>query len=76
MRWLFEGVPEPEVRAMTSLNAAKVYGFDLDYLQGLADEIGPTPEEVATPLSAADVPTTSMCTAVVEAIGGVTRAGV
>jgi hypothetical protein len=75
MRWLFEGVPEPEVRAMTSLNAAKVYGFDLDFLQGLADEIGPTPEEIAAPLSAAEVPDTSMCTAVVEAIYGLAGAG-
>jgi predicted TIM-barrel fold metal-dependent hydrolase len=75
MRWLFEGVPEPEVRAMTSLNAAKVYGFDLDCLQGLADEIGPTPEEIAAPLSAAEVPDTSMCTAVVEAIYGLAGAG-
>jgi hypothetical protein len=60
---------------MTSLNAAKVYGFDLDFLQGLADEIGPTPEEIAAPLSAAEVPDTSMCTAVVEAIYGLAGAG-
>ena len=33
---------------MTSLNAADVYDcFDLDYLQTIADKIGPTPEELS-----------------------------
>ena len=39
---------------MLSENAAAVYGFDLDKLQVLADRIGPTVEELATPL--AEVP--------------------
>jgi hypothetical protein len=33
------------------LSAAGVYGFDLDFLQGIADEIGPTVEEIATPVA-------------------------
>jgi predicted TIM-barrel fold metal-dependent hydrolase len=54
-------VPEPEVRAITSLNAAKVYGLDLDHLQKIADEIGPTTEEVATRVTRDELPEHSMC---------------
>jgi hypothetical protein len=45
-------VPEHEVRALVGLNAAAVYDFDLDALQPIVDKIGPTVEEVATPLDA------------------------
>jgi predicted TIM-barrel fold metal-dependent hydrolase len=38
----FGEYPEDEIRAMLGLNAAKVYGFDVDALQAIADEIGPT----------------------------------
>jgi predicted TIM-barrel fold metal-dependent hydrolase len=56
LRACMHDVPEQEVRAMTSSNAARVYDVDLDVLQALADEVGPTVEEVATPLPAGDVP--------------------
>jgi predicted TIM-barrel fold metal-dependent hydrolase len=69
MRWLFSDVPEDEVRTMTSRNAEAVYGFDLDALQHVADRIGPTPEEIATPLSADELPGNAMSTALMEAIG-------
>jgi predicted TIM-barrel fold metal-dependent hydrolase len=49
-------VPEDEVRRMTSLNAARVYDVDLDRLQPLADELGPTVEWIATPLDADEIP--------------------
>jgi predicted TIM-barrel fold metal-dependent hydrolase len=49
-------VPENEVRQLTSLNAARAYDVDLDFLQSIADEIGPTVDEIATPLSADEVP--------------------
>ena len=49
-------VPEAEVRQLTSLNAARAYDVDLDLLQALADEIGPTVEEIATPLAPGEVP--------------------
>ena len=51
VRALFADVAEDEVRQMTSLNAAHMYDFDLDRLQVIADEIGPTVGEVATPVS-------------------------
>src|SRR5262249_28954724 len=56
LRLNLHDVPADEVRAMTSENAAKVYGFDLDALQPIADRIGPTPEEIATPVSPGELP--------------------
>ena len=37
---------------MVGANGARVYGFDLEALAPLADRIGPTVEQVATPLEA------------------------
>jgi hypothetical protein len=68
LRWNLWDVPEDEVRRMTSLNAADVYGFDLDFLQTVADKIGPTPEEIATPVSPAELPKVSSCPSIQEAI--------
>ena len=76
LRWLFSDVPENEVRSMTSLSAANAYEFDLDYLQTIADKIGPTPEEIATPPSADELPPSSMCQAVVDAIHSLAGAAV
>jgi predicted TIM-barrel fold metal-dependent hydrolase len=56
LRATLHGVPEPEVRAITSGNATRVYDVDLAQLQALADEVGPTVEQVATPLAANEVP--------------------
>ena len=56
---------------MTSENAAMVYGLDLDFLQKIADNIGPTPDEVARPVTAEELPKLSMCGAVAKAIGTV-----
>ncbi|HMC03735.1 MAG TPA: amidohydrolase family protein, partial [Cellulomonadaceae bacterium] len=39
-----------EVRQVTSENAARIYGFDLDALSPLAVDVGPSVEEVAEPL--------------------------
>jgi hypothetical protein len=57
-------VPEDEVRAMTSGNAAHLYGFDLDQLQLVADRIGPTVEQVATPARREEIPAHSGCVAI------------
>ena len=48
----FAGVPEPEVRAMLGGNAAAVYGFDVARLAPLAEQFGPTVDEVAAGLDA------------------------
>ncbi len=38
----FDGIPSDEVRMILTENPAKLYGFDLDELQPIADRIGPT----------------------------------
>jgi predicted TIM-barrel fold metal-dependent hydrolase len=50
LRNTFSSVPTDEVAAMLGGNAAAVYGFDLDALAPIAARVGPTVDEVATPL--------------------------
>jgi predicted TIM-barrel fold metal-dependent hydrolase len=52
----FAGLPEHEVRMMLGETAAAVYGFDLDFLQTVADRIGPTVADVDRPLLDHEVP--------------------
>jgi predicted TIM-barrel fold metal-dependent hydrolase len=42
----FGDYPEDEIRAILGTNAASVYGFDLDQLQPIVDEIGPSLAEI------------------------------
>jgi hypothetical protein len=56
LRACLHDVPEAEVRALTSTNAARVYDVDLDRLQALADTVGPTVQQLAEPLRADEVP--------------------
>ncbi|MEO8691919.1 MAG: amidohydrolase family protein [Acidimicrobiales bacterium] len=50
LRQIFSGTPEAEMRKILGGNAAAVYGFDLDKLAPLADKVGPTVGEIASPL--------------------------
>ena len=68
LRLLFSDVPEDEVRVMTSTSAADVYGLDLDYLQTVANEIGPTVAEVATPVTPEELPQDSMSATIMSAL--------
>ncbi len=43
----FAGVPAEDVRAILTDNPARVYGFDVEALQPVADRVGPTMEELA-----------------------------
>ena len=48
-RWLkeaFGGLPTPEVTTILAENPARAFGFDLDELHPLADEVGPPVEEM------------------------------
>ena len=72
LRLNFSDVPEHEVRAMTSLNAAEAYGFDLEFLEGIADKIGPTVSEVATPVSPDQIPLDSRSMTILDALEPVT----
>jgi predicted TIM-barrel fold metal-dependent hydrolase len=56
LRLTFEGVEPAEIQQMVSGNAARVYGFDLDFLAPLAERFGPTMAEIAEPLAYEDVP--------------------
>ena len=56
LRLTFHDVPENEVRAILGENAASLYGFEIDKLTALAARVGPSPAEIATPVTAADVP--------------------
>jgi predicted TIM-barrel fold metal-dependent hydrolase len=55
---VFGGLPEPEVRRMLGGNAVDLWGFDADQLQAVADRVGPTVAELATPLALEDIPPT------------------
>ncbi len=48
---MFHEVGEAELRAVLAGNAAALYDFDLDELAPLAEEYGPTIEEIAAPLT-------------------------
>lgn len=63
LRAAFGGVAEDEVRRMVESNAAGLYGFDLDALGPLGDEIGPTVDAVAEPLPPTAYPADSTCNA-------------
>ncbi len=56
LRQTFAGVPEDEIQRMVGLNAARVYGFDLELLAPIAARVGPTKAEIAEPLAPADLP--------------------
>ncbi len=45
----FSDVPPAEVRDMLGATAARIFDFDLDHLQQIADMVGPTVGEVRTP---------------------------
>jgi predicted TIM-barrel fold metal-dependent hydrolase len=50
LRQLFHATPEAELRDVLAGNAAALYDFDLSALAPLAAEVGPTVDELATPL--------------------------
>jgi predicted TIM-barrel fold metal-dependent hydrolase len=56
IRHTFNAVPEDEARLILGETAAAVYGFDRAALWEIAQRIGPTPREVATPLAPDEMP--------------------
>ena len=61
LRLTFADVPEKERRMVFGENAAALYGFDLEKLRPLADQHGPTPEQVNQPLPVDEIPRDSSC---------------
>lgn len=56
LRLTFGGIDVEETTKMLTLNAAKLYQFDLDALRPLAEQFCPTKAEVAEPLDYREVP--------------------
>lgn len=56
LRLSFAGVDPDEIQQMVALNAAELYGFDLDFLAPLAAKFGPTKAEIAEPLDLDSLP--------------------
>lgn len=61
LRLTFADLPERTRRMLLGENAAAVYGFDLEALRPLAEQHGPTPEQVSEPLPREEIPRDSMC---------------
>jgi len=61
MRFAFADIDEKEVRMMLGENAAKLYNFDLDALNALAEEVNIRPQDVAVPLPLSEIPADSTC---------------
>ncbi|ORT57506.1 amidohydrolase family protein [Streptomyces sp. CB03238] len=59
LRIAYAGLPREEVAAMAGGNAARVYGFDLAFLDPLAAVHGPTVAEIAEPLTEVPADATS-----------------
>jgi len=51
LRQRFHDVPPEDLQAVLAGNAAALYGFDLDALRPLAEQVGPTVGELAQPLT-------------------------
>ena len=58
LRQVFGGMPEEDIRRMLGLNAVRVFGFDADQLQEVADRVGPTVADLSTTVSMDDIPKT------------------
>jgi predicted TIM-barrel fold metal-dependent hydrolase len=56
LRLTFAGVPEDEVQKMVGLNAAALYGFDVERLARVAARVGPEKSLVSRPLPDDEVP--------------------
>ena len=71
LRLTFADVPEGRRRKILGENAAQLYNFDLEKLRPLAQQFGPTPTQVDTPLPSEDIPRDSMCYLFQNALYGV-----
>jgi predicted TIM-barrel fold metal-dependent hydrolase len=56
VRTAFQGISVADTERMLAGNAAKLYGFDLDRLRTVADQIGPTHDEVSAGIDLTTLP--------------------
>jgi predicted TIM-barrel fold metal-dependent hydrolase len=73
MRGTLAPYPEDELRQILAGTAADLYGGDLAFLQSVADRVGPTVEEIATPLRAEEMPADPNFGMLVEAYAGLSN---
>jgi predicted TIM-barrel fold metal-dependent hydrolase len=59
LRRAFAGTEPAELQQLLAGNAARVYGFDLEQLRPVADRVGPSIEELGTPLTTVPAGATS-----------------
>jgi predicted TIM-barrel fold metal-dependent hydrolase len=58
MQHVLGGLPEDDIRRILGTNAIELWGFDAAQLQQIADRVGPTVDDLATPLPASAIPPT------------------
>jgi predicted TIM-barrel fold metal-dependent hydrolase len=58
LRQVFGGMPEKDLRRILGANAVRVFGFDGDQLQAVADRVGPTVADLSTTVSMDEIPKT------------------
>lgn len=58
LRHVFGGLPEEDLRRILGQNAIDLWGFDAEQLQAVADRVGPTVEDLATPIELDEIPPT------------------
>ena len=75
LRLTFNDIDDARRRKLFGLNAASLYGFDVEKLMPLALEHGPTPEEINTPLPVADIPKDATCYLFQSALAEARRGG-
>jgi hypothetical protein len=56
VRTAFQNVPVADTERMLAGNAAKMYGFDMDRLRPVAEQVGPTHGEVSAGIDLATLP--------------------
>ncbi len=58
LRQVFGGMPEQDLRRILGANAVRVFGFDGDLLQKVADRVGPTVADLSTTVTMEEIPKT------------------
>jgi len=58
LRNVFGGLPEHDIRRILGGNATALWGFDPEQLQAVADRVGPTVNDLASPLALDEIPDT------------------
>ena len=70
LRLTFSGLSEPVRRKVLGENAAALYKFDVEALRAQADQYGPTPLQLDTPLPRNEIPRDSTCYLFQQALYG------